>query len=122
MSTKTPIAPLLQSIIKDNPTYKFPVEAINKELLNMFVEPLEFEYFMMMSYKKLKREFGNEIAHIFLQTIDLKMNESGRDIQSLSVSEFQEKFEGFMNTLENLYFTRIDKNSPDGEMMSAMID
>lgn len=121
MFPKTAISPLLQSVIRDNTTYKFPIEYINKELTSMFLEPLEFDYFMIQAFRKLKREYGETIAHIFLSTLELKMKIRERDIYKLSVSEYQSEMEKFLSTLENLYITKVDKNSPDGEMMSAMI-
>lgn len=112
--------PLLESIVQDNTTYKFPVETISKELTSMLLEPLEFDYFTMMSYRKLKREFGNTIAHIFLSTLEMKLRLKERDIYNLPTNEYQAEIENFISTLENLYITKIEKNSPDGEMMSAM--
>jgi len=112
--------PLLESVVKDNPTYKFQVESISKELIAMFIEPLEFDYFTSMIYKKLKKEYGETVGHIFLSTIELKLNLRDRDIYTLSTKEYQSEMENFLLTLENLFITRIDKNSSDGEMMSAM--
>ena len=111
---------LLESVVRDNPTYKFPVETINKELTSLFLEPLEFDYFIIQSYRKLKREFGSTIAHIFLSTLELKLNIKERDIYTLSTAEYQVEIENFLTTLENLYITKVDKKSSDGEMMSAM--
>lgn len=120
MYPKEAIFPLLEGVVKDNPTYKFPVETISKELTNMFLEPLEFDYFTIQSYRKLKSEFGETIAHIFLSTLDLKLKLKERDIYTLSTQEYQVEIENFLTTLENLYITKIDKKSSDGEMMSAM--
>ncbi len=114
------LIPLLQSVVQDNPTYKFPVETISKELTSMFLEPLEFDYFTIQSYRKLKREFGNTVAHIFLSTLDLKLQLKERDIYTLSIQEYQAEMENLLTTLENLYITKVDKRSSDGEMMSAM--
>ena len=114
------LIPLLQSVVQDNPTYKFPIEVISKELTSMFLEPLEFDYFTIQSYRKLKREFGDTIAHIFLSTLDLKLQLKERDIYTLSIQEYQAEIENFLTTLENLYITKVDKKSSDGEMMSAM--
>lgn len=115
------LTPLLQSIVRDNTTYKFPIETINKELTNMFLEPLEFDYFRIQAYRKLKKEYGVSIAHIFLQTLDLKLRLPERDIYSLTIPEYQSEMEECLSSLDNLYITKIDKTSPDGEMMSAMI-
>ena len=117
---KQAISPLLESVIQDNPTYKFPIEYISKELTNMFLEPLEYDYFMIQSYKKLKREYGETIGHIFLQVAQMKMTTPDRDIYTLTEEEYQSKMDDFLSTLENIYITKVDRNSPDGEMMSAM--
>jgi hypothetical protein len=86
----------------------------------MFLEPLEFDYFTIQSYKKLKREFGETVAHIFLTTLDMKLQLKERDIYTLSVEQYQSEMENFLITLERLYITKVDKRSSDGEMMSAM--
>ena len=119
--TKPALTPLLESVVRDNPTFKFPIEAINKELTSMFLEPLEFDYFMIQAYRKLKREYGSSMGHIFLQHIEIKMRVRERDIYTLTLTEYQSEMEEFLSSLDNLYITRIDKNSPDGEMMSAMV-
>jgi hypothetical protein len=120
MSNHSTLSPLLESIVQDNTTYKFPMECINKELINMFVEKDEFDYFMMQSYKKLKREYGSTIAHIFITHLELKLDIHKIDIHNLSLQEYQDKIEYLITSLENLHITRIDKNSPDGQLMSAM--
>jgi hypothetical protein len=51
----------------------------------------------------------------------IKMQLEKEDIYTLSQFEYQERVEDFLTTLENLYITKIEKNTPDGEMMSAMI-
>ena len=114
------LIPLLADVVRDNPTFKFPVEIIVKELTSMFLEPLEFDYFAIQSYRKLKREYGDTIAHIFLTTLEIKLSIKERDIYSLSTQEYQTEIENFISSLENLYITKIDKKSSDGEMMSAM--
>jgi hypothetical protein len=120
MEQQQALIPLLTSVVQDNPTYKFPVETISKELTSMFLEPLEFDYFTIQSYRKLKREFGETIAHIFLSTLDLKLQLKERDIYTLSTQEYQAEMENLLTTLENLYITKVDKRSSDGEMMTAM--
>ena len=121
MFHKEAISPLLESVIQDNPTYKFPIEMISKELTSMFLEPLEYDYFMIQIFKKLKREYGYTIGHIFLQVAEIKMTTPDRDIYTLTTQEYQSKMDDFISTLENLYITKVDKKSPDGEMMTAMI-
>lgn len=121
MATKENIFPLLESIVTDNRTYKFPIEFISKELLNLYTNQAEFDYFMMQAYKKLNVFFGHVISHVFLNTIELKLNLKEINIYELPVDEYEQLIGNFMTSLENIHITRIEKNSPDGEMMSAMI-
>ncbi len=87
----------------------------------MFLEPLEYDYFMIQAYRKLKREYGDTIAHIFLSTLEMRMGSKEKEVYGLTLQEYQERMENFLSTLERLYITKVDKRSPDGEMMSAMI-
>jgi hypothetical protein len=121
MYNESKIAPLLNSLIKDNQTYKFPYEAISKEMLQMFLNRDEFEYFSIQAFKKLKREYGSTLAHIFLTTMDLKMHLQEIDIHTISLENYSDLVEDFISTLESLYITKIDKRSPDGELLKAMI-
>ena len=41
------ISPLLQSVVYDNPTYPFPIETIRFELLELLVNQLELQYFVI---------------------------------------------------------------------------
>jgi len=120
MYSKSQISPLLESLVQDNPTYKFPVELIQKELINMFLSQEEFDYFMMQSYKKIKKEYGSTIAHIFLTTLEMKLDLKNTDIHNLSQEDYSTKIEELMTLLERLHITRIDKKTPDGVLMSAM--
>ena len=120
MNEKSTLSPLLESIIQDNPTFNFPVKLIDKELINMFLHQEEFEYFMVQSFKKLKKEYGSTVSHIFLSHLELKLDLNNQNIYNLSQREYQEQIEGLISSLEVLQITRIDKNSPDGLLMSAM--
>lgn len=117
---KQSLIPLLEDVIRDNPTYRFPIQSIHKELQSLFMEPLEYDYFMIEAYRKLKREYGETIGHIFLSVMEMKMGSKDKDVYKLSLQEYQSKMENFLSTLENLYITKVDKKSSDGEMMSAM--
>lgn len=121
MFERKKITPLLEALIDDNSTYKFPFESISKELLNMFLNQEEFDYFSIQAYRKLKREFGNVLAHIFLTTMELKLNLKERDVHQMTLEEYQESIEALISSLEVLYITRIEKKSPDGEIMTALI-
>lgn len=121
MSTESKLFPLLNSIVKDNQTFKFPIECISKELVAMFLNKEEFDYFMVQAYRKLKSEYGSTMAHIFTTTMEMKLKLRERDIYSLSFDEYTEEMDETLLSLDNLYITKIDKRSPDGEMMSVMI-
>lgn len=118
---KKTLEPLLVSIVSDNPTYNFPHQAISKEMIGLFLDRREFDYFMMQAYKRLKSDYGFAVAHIFLSTLELKLDLQNRDIHTITDIEYQQGIENVLTTLEQLKFTKVDKNSPDGEMLSAMI-
>jgi hypothetical protein len=118
---KTEISPLLHAIVEDNPTYQFPVESIRDELIQLYLNLLEFEYFMMQGYKKLKNDYHIIFANVFLTTLDQVMESVNNDPHLLDYDVYQTKIDYFISILENLHVTRIEKNSPDGELLSAMI-
>jgi len=117
---RTEISPLLESIVKDNPTYPFPTEIIEKELLTLFINQEEFEYFMMVCYKKLKKEASHVIANIFLTALEIHLDTKNVDPHTLSNAEYHKKLDGFISQLETMNITIVDKKSPDGVLMSAM--
>jgi hypothetical protein len=86
----------------------------------MYIEQNEFQYFSVQAFKKIKSEFGYVFGHIFLQTMELKLQLRERDIYTLSTEEYQSEMDKFLYTLENLYITRIEKFSSDGEMLTAI--
>lgn len=120
MINKQSIFPLLEDIVRDNNTFKFPIETINKELVYLFLTPVEFDYFIIQCFTKLKSEYGQVIAHIFLQVAELKLGTNFRELPNLELSEYQEKIDDFMSSLENIYITRVDKKSSDGELISIL--
>ena len=121
MTKEQSIFPLLNDLVRDNPSYKFPIESITKELTQMFLLQDEFEYFSIQTFRKLKRDYGNTIAHIFLTVMDMKLNLNKRDIHTIPTEQYQNEIENFITSLENLLITRIEKDSSDGELISAMI-
>ena len=120
MTTESNITPLLESLVHDNPTYKFPVECISLELINLFITQIEFDYFMMKCYNKLKKEYGAAIAHIFLNSLEMILETKTCDVYNLTPEEYESKIGDFMTFLEGLYITRIEKSAPDGILLSAM--
>lgn len=118
---KTEISPLLHAIVDDNPTYNFPVDSIRDELIQLYMNQLEFEYFMMQGYKKLKNQYHIVFANVFLTTLEQVMDTVGNDPHILEHNVYQSKIDYFISVLENLRVTRVEKNSPDGEILSVMI-
>jgi hypothetical protein len=118
---QTEISPLLEDVVRDNPTYPFPVMTIREELLQLFINQYEFEYFMMQAFKKLKSEHHIVFANVFLTTLEQILDTLAVDPHNLPNEVYQEKIDYFISVLEVLQVTRIEKNSPDGELLSAMV-
>ena len=118
---KTEISPLLEDVINDNPTYPFPHLTIQDELLQMYLHQEEFQYFMMMAYNKLNSEHPSIFGQVFLTTLEMILSTNTIDPYTRSVEDYQFHIDRFITVLESLQITRIEKNSPDGEMMQAML-
>jgi hypothetical protein len=118
---KTEISPLLEDVVNDNPTYPFPILSINDELLQMYLHQDEFQYFMMECYKKLNREHPSIFGQVFLTTLEMILDTNSIDPHNRSLEDYQFIMDRFITVLESLQVTRIEKNSPDGEMMEAML-
>jgi hypothetical protein len=118
---QTQISPLLEDIVRDNPTYAFPVMTIREELIQLFINQDEFEYFMMQAFKKLKSEHHIVFGNVFLTALEQVLETNDTDPHLLPKQIYQEKIDYFISILENLNVTRIEKNSPDGELLSAMV-
>jgi hypothetical protein len=114
------IAPLLLSIVQDNPTYVFPIKTIQLELNNMYLNQEEFDYFLMMGFRKLKKQHNQIIANIFITTCELVLGLRETDIHTIPVEKYYAKIEELYTTLNTLQITRIKKDTPDGILLSAM--
>lgn len=114
------LTPLLENIIKDNETFKFPCELIEDDLMSMFLSQNEFDYFMMQCYKKLKKDASYLIANIFLTSLETILDIRNTNLYELSEQEYQDKLDGFISILEVMYITIVPKHSPDGEIMEAL--
>ena len=121
MEKQSQVEPLLQEIIKDNETFAFPFHVIRLELLEMFSNQQELQYFIIQAHKKLKNRFPPIFATVFLNTLEMVLDTQNTDPHELPEEEYQEKIEHLTQVFEKLYITRIEKNSPDGEMMLAML-
>jgi hypothetical protein len=117
---KTQITPLLEDVINDNPTYPFPVQSIQYLLLNMMIHQEDFDYCMMQCYKVLKGDHPQIFAEIFLTTLELILDTKTYDPHTLPKEVFESKIDRFIDVLSTMQITRVDKNSPDGEMLSEM--
>jgi hypothetical protein len=113
------ITPLLQSVIQDNKTYPFPIETIRFELLELLTNQLELQYFVIQADRKLKQSHPKIFANIFLTTLQLVFEDDG-EIEEMDYDLYQNRIERLTSVLENMKITRIEKDSPDGIMLSAM--
>ena len=118
---RTEISPLLENIVKDNPTYDFPVQSIREELVQLFMHQEEYHYFIQQCYRILSRDHHIVFANVFITTLELILDVHNQDPYLLSSEEYHLKIDTFIEVLETLSITRIEKNSPDGELMSAMV-
>ena len=114
------ISPLLESVVRDNPTYPFPIETIRFELLELLTNQLELQYFVIQADRKLKRDHHKIFANIFLSTILLIFEGDKGEIEDLPYDLYQNRIERLTSLLENMKVTRVEKNTPDGEMLTAM--
>lgn len=114
------ISPLLESVVNDNPTYPFPIDTIRMELLELLTNQLELQYFVIQANRKLKRDHHKVFANIFLTTIQLIFETDKEQAEDLPYELYQSRIERLTSVLENMKITRVEKNSPDGEMLTAM--
>jgi hypothetical protein len=111
---------LLKDVIEDNPTFNFPIELIRSELTFLVINSLEFDYFMMRIYTKLEMTYGRIYGQIFLDVINRFTNYTNTQITQLDESSYSQCMDSAITFLEGIKVTRIDKNTPDGEMLLLM--
>jgi len=114
------VSPLLENIVYDNPTYTFPIQSIRDELSQLFIHQEEFSYFIQQAYRVLNQEHHSIFATVFITTLEFVLDTKTQDPYTLSPEEYYSKIDHFIEVLENLSITRIEKDSPDGELLSAM--
>ena len=119
--TRTEVTPLLENIVYDNPTYHFPIQSIRNELSQLFLHQDEYHYFIQQIYKVLNRDHHSIFANVFITTLELVLDTKNQDPYLLSSEEYYSKIDHFIEVLENISITRIEKKSPDGELLSAMV-
>ena len=117
---ETNITPLLESIVTDNENYDFPIDAIRKELFQLLLHQDEFDYFVSQAHRKLKMDYPPVFALVFVNTLHLRLDTDNIDIYNVSPNIYEDIILEFTEQLERLQITRIDRDTPDGEMMSAM--
>lgn len=110
----------LQKIANDHQQYTFPINDIQKELTIMYLEPDDFNEGLMKAYHKLKRKYNEVLANIFLTTVEMILNLKETNIRAYSIIEYQEKMDLLIDTLTSVTITRVNKRSPDGEMLTSM--
>lgn len=116
----THLTPLLESLVNDNDAYSFPIDTIRIELFEMLLHQEELQYFIKQACRKLNLSHNRIFSTIFLTTLELVLDTKNIDPYLLSKKEYEEKIDKLTEVLENIIVTRIDKDSPDGEMMTAM--
>jgi hypothetical protein len=119
MSTVT-LNDFLKKIAKDHSQYSFPINEIQKELTLMYLDPSDFNDGMMFAYRKLKRKYNEVLANVFLTTVEMVLNLKELDFKAMSIIEYREKMDYLIDTLTSVVITRIDKKSPDGQMLTTM--
>lgn len=119
MEIKPNINPLLESIVEDNFSFEFPIETIRTELLQMLLNQNEFDYFVSQCHRKLKMSFPMIFSTVFFNTMMIVFD-TDDDIYKMPSEIYTNYVLEFIDVLENLQVTRIEKDSPDGEIMSSI--
>lgn len=119
MEIKPNINPLLESIVTDNESFDFPIESIRPELLQMLLNQEEFDYFVSQCHNKLKMSYPKIFSTVFFNTMMIVFD-TDEDIYQMSFETYTEYLLEFIDVLENMQVTRIEKDSPDGEIMSSI--
>lgn len=120
MMTKPALYPLLEKIASENNPYNFPISSIRKQLDHLFLSSSEFEYFILEAHKKLKKEYGTIVSHTFMTILHSKFDFDNKHPLDLPTEEYILRIDDFISTLERIRITRIEKDSPDGEILSAL--
>jgi hypothetical protein len=120
MEKQEPIFALLNDVVADNPTYDFPLSTISMELNNMFANKDKFDEVLEYIIKKLKRRHSDIVAHVFVLCVERSFPLDKYVFDTIPLNEYYNSVEDLYELLSTLKITRIDKSSPDGEMMSQM--
>jgi virulence-associated protein VapD len=114
---KNSVYSFLEVIVNDNQSYPFPIQDIRKELEHLMLSSEEFEYFIRQAHKKIRDRYGKVYSQVFIYVLEMSFGD-------LSDTYTREEYTGrilhFIEMLENIRICRIEKNTPDGETISAM--
>lgn len=119
MST-TSLYDFLEVIVNDNPTYPFPIHLIREELTALLLSQEEFLYFVQQIYKKLATFDKTITANVFTTLLDRSILQDNTSPEDLPYSEYAIKITTLIQSLEDIQITRIDKSSPDYDMLKEM--
>jgi hypothetical protein len=120
MIKQEPIFALLNDVVADNPTYDFPISTISVELNNMFANKDKFDEVLEFIINKLKRRHSDIVAHVFILCVERSFPFDKYVFDTIPLDEYYSSIEDLYDLLSTLKITRVDKLSPDGEMMSQM--
>lgn len=119
MST-TSIYDFLEVIVNDNPTYPFPIHLVREELTALLLSQEEFLYFVQQIYRKLETFDKTITANVFTTLLDRVILQDNVSPEEMSYQEYALKISDLIASLEDIRITRIDKASPDYDMLKEM--
>ncbi len=114
---KNNIYSFLEMIVRDNESFPFPVNHIRKELEHLMLSSQEFDYFIRQAHRRIKNTYGIVYSQIFIYIVDKTFSDLPEEYTD---EDYIDSVLNFISTLEEIRICRIDKNSPDGETISAM--
>lgn len=114
------IYPFLEMIIDDHEYINFPVQEIRKELIQLCLSNYEFEYMLKQTHKKILNKYGIVYSHIYLNLIEIAFQDITDSVHKIDEEEYLNVMYSFIELLESVKITRVQKNSPDWEVISAM--
>lgn len=117
---KATLYDFLEVIIKDNPTYPFPIHLVREELIALLLSQEEFLYFVKQIHAKLSNFDGTMTANIFTTLLDRSILQDNTSPEDLPYQEYALKISDLIARLEDIQITRIDRSSPDYDMLKEM--
>lgn len=108
---------LIEDIIRDGQTFKFPLAHIQRELAMAILAQEEFFYLMGQASEKLKKKYMPMVSYVFQALLQLKFAERA---ETMDREEYIETMEEFIIQLSKIHITRVPKDSPDYEVIEVM--